>query len=1562
MSLSVALLNASTGSTGECVAKWSEEPLDFTTMACTCTRFPPAPADSPKRLLLEDVGSGDPAALKCTVTINLPCTHLASIQQDDESWRNRPMSCQQCSNGSSKGSTGKGACTVCSIGTYSNSEWSACVKCPFVTHYSLVGSDSITDCGCPHNKSATQNGTRCSCDAGFKEECLSPVRTLAGSGTSASEDGEGLFASFIAPMDIAVTTDGSMAMALVTESNRVRIVPLVDGSSSVATVSTLVGLLWTLKTYPQRASLAGEECSTYLRCAEGLFCDNEIGFCESCSECSDCPKECEFGQLDLNGDGCISDVEVTDHSDVNFGEFCDAFCSTDGCVSSDDFKDITRFKELGTNEADNFKVTLATFRGEKNSVLLSVVADQGVHGICEDANFIQLWNPTEEPVDLSYMILTNDKGQLDVDAFHFPEGTVLASGRYLLGCQEAHGGDFVFHFEVAAQIWLLAADQVTTLDTRPITYPQGLAGDPQVGMVWQRCLPDGDWIFAETRGVEPHGIVFVPREDRALAVDRFNHVIRSISLSDGQVSTLAGSSRSFSAIDGNAFASRFYAPSGIAVTSDGTKAVVSEPQVNRLRLISLETGDVSTLAGARDGTSGSSDGYGTSARFNHPTGIAISHDGQTAYIADSHNNQIRTINISTSETKTLGKSILLGASTVWTGMLFPCALALMPDGQNLLVAEPYRLLSYSFTTKKSSIVWEGRILNDGRNSSNMSDFDSRTYPMQQNTDFGRRLSNMSELLLHWQIVAPTDLTACEPLTQDLSGKIALIMAGSCDRGMAAKVLNAQNAGAVAVIIFNKQDELSFADSGGSASAGSGYGSGSSTSAVTIPSTMISYQNGYHIWNLLQTGASVVASMSDASLLHISPGSPTRLSGIAVVAAEEAGYWIMLADAQNHRIFAIDERPSGRDCTCAMCNPGTFSLQGSSQCLSCPSGKFSATMAAGACVSCTQNMTSPVGSTDESMCTCKKGYYAKYYDVKTEEVLDVATNTSILSCRPCPKRQFKDTTGPGVCKDCPDGASSQEASTYSGDCVCSDPGKTVQTVVGENGTVANCVCGAGYYGSGNSPCSMCQAGKYKSTNGTDECIQCFDGTTSPAGSVKEDNCVCTGQGSVQVPAQVRCPGLQNPPAAASSCPCPSNGSKIISASIPATSMSSTSSCEWLIEGKSVQIKFKSLSLFDGAEPHTLTVFECSNEDTCSEIKSTSAKTIATDEIITTNERIMKLRLSVHNGIQLAYTGSEFEAEFQERAPCACSAGRYKDESGSCQLCEASKYSYVPGTLSTCFDCPSHSLSPIGSTSATECRCEAGYAGSNGDVCVACTSGKVKRASGGGVCSSCPTGKYATATAAATSCASCARGKYANDQELAACSARVTCTGSCDCSSVSSGNAEGIIHDGLNDYSNLAYCKWLVVTECSAGVRLTFDYFNTELDYDFITIYQCQSEDCITRTEIDRLSGDQVQNNTEYYSQSGLLQIVFSSDETVTARGFVARWSTEADPCSLCPSHTFSVEGSNSSLACKCNAGYTGDAGSTCEACAPGTYKSSTGRTADCQVCPRESWKRVGHDIC
>jgi mucin-19 len=152
----------------------------------------------------------------------------------------------------------------------------------------------------------------------------------------------------------------------------------------------------------------------------------------------------------------------------------------------------------------------------------------------------------------------------------------------------------------------------------------------------------GNGIPGSNNGVDPAASFWLPcgiASDAAgivYAADMNNNMIREI-MGAGIVTTLAGNPQAGST-NGMGTAASFNAPTGVAVDGSGN-VYVADSKNNLIRKIN-SAGAVSTLAGS--GSSGSTNGMGTAASFNNPTGVAVDISGNV-YVADQGNNLIRKI-------------------------------------------------------------------------------------------------------------------------------------------------------------------------------------------------------------------------------------------------------------------------------------------------------------------------------------------------------------------------------------------------------------------------------------------------------------------------------------------------------------------------------------------------------------------------------------------------------------------------------------------------------------------------------------------------------------------------------------------------------------------------------------------------------------------------------------------------------------------------------------------------------------------------------------------------------
>jgi sugar lactone lactonase YvrE len=194
--------------------------------------------------------------------------------------------------------------------------------------------------------------------------------------------------------------------------------------------------------------------------------------------------------------------------------------------------------------------------------------------------------------------------------------------------------------------------------------------------------------------------------------DTDNNTIRQIVISTGAVTTLAGTAGSSGSADGVGAAALFNAPQGI--TTDGTYLYVTDSANNTIRRISIYTGiapqftgqvagKVITLAGTA-GSSGSADGIGTAALFYSPQGITM--DGTNLYVADTGNHTIRVIAISTGVVVTLvGTAGSSGsADGVGAAARFNSPQGITTDGANLFVADTGNNTIRQITISSTEVV------------------------------------------------------------------------------------------------------------------------------------------------------------------------------------------------------------------------------------------------------------------------------------------------------------------------------------------------------------------------------------------------------------------------------------------------------------------------------------------------------------------------------------------------------------------------------------------------------------------------------------------------------------------------------------------------------------------------------------------------------------------------------------------------------------------------------------------------------------------------------------------
>jgi len=137
--------------------------------------------------------------------------------------------------------------------------------------------------------------------------------------------------------------------------------------------------------------------------------------------------------------------------------------------------------------------------------------------------------------------------------------------------------------------------------------------------------------------------------------------IREITVSNGNISTVAGNGTSGYSGDGAAATSaELYYPDGLYVDTSGN-IFIADSQNSRIREVSASTHNISTVAGNGSGAYAGDGGAATAASINIPYGVSVDTSGNI-YIADKNNNVVRKVTASTGYISTLA-----GTGSVYYG-------------------------------------------------------------------------------------------------------------------------------------------------------------------------------------------------------------------------------------------------------------------------------------------------------------------------------------------------------------------------------------------------------------------------------------------------------------------------------------------------------------------------------------------------------------------------------------------------------------------------------------------------------------------------------------------------------------------------------------------------------------------------------------------------------------------------------------------------------------------------------------------------------------------------------
>lgn len=106
----------------------------------------------------------------------------------------------------------------------------------------------------------------------------------------------------------------------------------------------------------------------------------------------------------------------------------------------------------------------------------------------------------------------------------------------------------------------------------------------------------------------------------------------------------------------------------------------------------------------------------------------------------------------------------------------------------------------------------------------------------------------------------------------------------------------------------------------------------------------------------------------------------------------------------------------------------------------------------------------------------------------------------------------------------------------------------------------------------------------------------------------------------------------------------------------------------------------------------------------------------------------------------------------------------------------------------------------------------------------------------------------------------------------------------CSSGTLTEPSGQLSDGSGpkNYNNNTSCTWIIQPENAAGVKLHFESFNTEINDDFLEVY-----DLGTQTLLGKFSGNTIPPDVT--AESGQMYLIFKSNNKNPAQGWLASYT-------------------------------------------------------------------------
>jgi hypothetical protein len=245
------------------------------------------------------------------------------------------------------------------------------------------------------------------------------------------------------------------------------------------------------------------------------------------------------------------------------------------------------------------------------------------------------WHPSGVAVDSSGNVYVADQANCTIRKVTAAGAvTTLAGSAGKSGSADGTGAAAQFSqptsvaVDGAGNVYVADTDNNTIRKVTPTGVVTTMSGQPGVAGYIDGTGNNAQFYFPQGVAVDTSGNVYV--------ADSYNSFIRKITPA-GEVTTVAGASKSQGSVDGTGSAASFDQPTGVAAAPDGD-VYVADTDNNTIRRVT-SVGEVVTVAGLA-GSVGSADGVGNEARFRQPRGVAVDAAGNV-YVSDTGNSTIR---------------------------------------------------------------------------------------------------------------------------------------------------------------------------------------------------------------------------------------------------------------------------------------------------------------------------------------------------------------------------------------------------------------------------------------------------------------------------------------------------------------------------------------------------------------------------------------------------------------------------------------------------------------------------------------------------------------------------------------------------------------------------------------------------------------------------------------------------------------------------------------------------------------------------------------------------------